>query len=105
MVTNICKRPPYQRATAGDKKLDKQFLAWLRTQPCVIGGKCSGSVVAAHVRLYGRGGVGCKPLFSAVPLCWFHHGEQHQMSHTVHGNKSWWVRQADLHLSRWEKEG
>ena len=59
---------------------DEHFLDWLRQQDCAIHSEdCQGQTVPAHVRRVGKGaGVGIKPAFSAIPLCQYHHEQQHQ---------------------------
>ena len=55
-----------------------QYLAWLREQPCSIGGTCAGQVQACHVRRGTDGGMGLKPSdHYALPMCSQHHAEQH----------------------------
>lgn len=86
---------------------DAKYLKWLRTKPCMICGQFreyrngAGVSQAAHVRLFGRGGVGMKPPYSAVPLCSQCHGLQHNKSHEIYGNKEWWINKADFYLEAW----
>lgn len=71
------------------------YLQWIRNQPCA--GICSHpqylrngrnytSVVAAHVRILGSGGIALKPSdFRTVPLC----NNCHQYQHKI-GEVSFW---------------
>lgn len=49
---------------------DPEYLAWIRTLPCVI---CGNFAEADHVRTRGAGGTDRQ----AVPLCHTHHMERH----------------------------
>lgn len=99
---NLTGQKPYMKATAEQKKLDREFLAWLRTQRCLFCemGLCEGDVVAAHVTIGGRASKGMKPLFSAVPLCHRHHMKQHEKGYQWFGDKSWWLEQSDSYYRR-----
>ena len=69
---------------------DKQFLEWLKTQPCAVGSGCEGDVVPAHVRRIANGaGTGIKPEYSAIALCNHHHQLQHQHGESRIGGKAW----------------
>lgn len=72
---------------------DKNYLLWLREQPCVACGAHPPSD-PAHVRLNGRGGMGMKPKFSAVPLCHQHHLMQHQHGQTTIMSNDMWLYHA-----------
>jgi hypothetical protein len=54
------------------KYRSEKYLAWIRTQPCLV---CGGNSEACHVRkLKGGAGTGTKPHdFCAIPLCRNHH--------------------------------
>ena len=68
-------RKPIKRKTARKKSTDKrwrseQYLAWVRTQPCVVCGATTG--IAAHhmIGMYNLGGMGLKaPDSYAMPAC------------------------------------
>lgn len=89
---------------------DAEYLAWLRGQPCAVRdpyyGPCEGDVVAAHVRRIANGaGMGTKPKdFSAIPLCFGHHHQQHQQGESGIGGKDWCDAQRMDHVSRWAWE-
>lgn len=67
------------------RKRDPKFLAWVRTQPCVVSGQTSTpenfvAIEAHHVRKSGHGGTGTKPDDSrAVPLRAIFHREYHDI--------------------------
>lgn len=68
------------------RERDREYLAWLRTQPCVICGDNT-SVEAAHLRVgsvnYGKPPAGMQEKSSdkwALPLCGKHHRESHSMN-------------------------
>ena len=56
-------------------------LQWVRGHVCATEtDQCEGKVEAAHVRTGTDGGMGLKPSDSfAIPLCRWHHTQQHQM--------------------------
>jgi hypothetical protein len=57
---------------------DKDFLVWVRKQPCVITGATQ-DIEAAHVRRVAAGaGTAIKPEYNAIPLHRDVHREQHQ---------------------------
>jgi hypothetical protein len=64
-------RPAYKSAP--------QFLQWLRGRQCAVNGaECSGKIEAAHVDHGGDKGMGTKVSDKfAVPMCSFHHLNQH----------------------------
>lgn len=78
---------------------DKKYLAWLRTLPCCVCGAYPPSQ-AAHVRLGGRGGIGMKPRWSAVPCCGDCHHRQHQHGHSSIMPTEMWLELADNYLKR-----
>lgn len=84
---------------------DKDFLAWLRQQPCAY---CKAKpsqhapTQAAHVRRVANGsGTAIKPAYSAIPLCHSHHALQHQQGESALGGKEWFDRQRITHLAHW----
>lgn len=65
---------------------DGDFLAWVRTQKCVICGDYP--TEAAHVRRIANGsGTAIKPEYSAIPLCHAHHALQHEKGESAIGGK------------------
>jgi len=54
---------------------------WVRsTHECCVGGDCEGRIQAAHVRRGTDGGTSMKPSdIWVIPLCSFHHSEQHTL--------------------------
>lgn len=92
---------PIYRNAHKKKQNDNAYLEWLRSQPCCVCGASPRSQ-AAHVRLNSRGGIGQKPLFSAVPLCARCHHTQHTQSHESIATSDWWISQADSFLEKWK---
>lgn len=90
----------YQRPTKQDRILDKQFLAWLKTQPSAYSGEypCD----SAHYRTAFNSGTGCKPLFSAIPLTRAEHMEQHRVGQFNFMPREWWESQVEYHLNKWK---
>lgn len=82
---------------------DSDYLEWVRNQRCACeGAGCGGDIVAAHVRRIADGaGVGIKPEYCAIPLCWRHHGEQHQKGESAIGAPDWWDMQRVKHVEAW----
>ncbi len=95
---NLTGQGIYQKAP---KESDKAFLAWLRTKPCCVC-KSHLNIQAAHVRLGGRGGIGMKPSFSAVPLCGGCHHIQHEKGHSSLMPTERWIELADYYLETWK---
>lgn len=63
----------------------RRYLAWIRSQACLVTGKRIG-VQAAHVRWLSNAGTGIKPSdFWTLPL----HADEHRRQHE-HGEKSYW---------------
>lgn len=95
---NLTSQPPYQRHTIRrrSKPNDKEFLAWLRTLPSAYSGKVP--CVAAHYRTAANSGVGCKPLFSAIPLTDSEHKLQHQIGQYNFMPREWWETQIGKYL-------
>jgi len=87
---------------------DQEYREWLQSQPCAFRGakppgiECSGDIVAAHVRRVANGaGVGCKPLYSALPMCDAHHRLQHEKGESVYGGKDVFDRLRIVYLQSW----
>jgi hypothetical protein len=86
---------------------DKQYRAFIRTLPCCICGQFRewvdgiGKSQSAHVLLGGKGGKGYKPPFSAVPMCYKCHHEQHQYGHTYFGSLEFWLQLVEKYLKLW----
>lgn len=98
--------PVYQKGTKRPRKKkenDSKYLAWLRTLPCAVCNAFPPSQ-ACHVRLGGRGGIGIKPLFSAVPLCANHHMAQHGKGHESIMNTDAWLKLADDYLRTFSQQ-
>ena len=69
---------------------DKAYLAWLRTQPCVVTGHYGSdyeTIDPAHFRYGADGGMGKKPSDSlAIPMIHSEHVEQHKK-----GERRYWL--------------
>lgn len=58
---------------------DPKYLAYIRTQPCVICGSTDTERIHAHHTSGAGRGTGIKSAdYFAVPLCYLHHHEVHQ---------------------------
>lgn len=88
-------------AVWGKVGTDEEFLRWLRQQKCAAC-KSSQNVQAAHVRRVANGaGVGLKPQYSAIPLCFECHHKQHQHGESALGDEQWWDRMRVTYVSGW----
>src|SRR3990167_3078901 len=69
-------------------------LAFVRSYECAVRDghdPCGGKTEAAHIRMGTDGGLGIKPSDCyAVPLCEYHHREQHQI-----GEFKFWAKRCD----------
>jgi hypothetical protein len=110
-MSNICKRPPYQKQLKGKRNKkkqspaeaeDKTFRAWLRTQPSAYSGMSP--CIAAHYRTAANSGTGTKPLFSAIPLTVGEHNRQHQIGQYTFMPREWWEEKVAYYLERWKKQ-
>ena len=107
-MTNICKRPPYSKASAQDKKLDGEYQVWCRTLPCAKCGSQGEYVESkgrcfsqyAHSTIGGKGGKGIKALLSGLPLCGDCHTIQHQHGHLALAPREWWIETPKAVLRR-----
>lgn len=79
---------------------DDEYLAWLRAQPCAF---CKAmSSEAAHVRRINTGaGVGCKPQYSAIPMCHDCHMMQHNKGESALGGKEKFDMLRAKYLKKW----
>jgi hypothetical protein len=48
--------------------------------------------------------MGCKPLFSALPLTREEHQLQHQIGQFAFRPRSWWEEKTDYYLREWKKQ-
>lgn len=75
-------RPRKRNAPRPAEKSAPQFLQWIRGRECLCfpRGGCSGKIEAAHVDYAGGKGMGTKVADRhTVPLCTWHHAEQHRI--------------------------
>lgn len=75
-------RPRKRNAPRIAEKSAEAFKQWIRGRSCLCfpRGGCGGKVEAAHVDYAGDKGMGTKASDKyTVPLCTFHHAEQHRM--------------------------
>lgn len=87
----ISPREPYTR-TPRDR--DRQYLAWIRTQPCAVQGCKSNFQEAAHTgdRALGRKADDRK----TIPLCLFHHQTGNQSYHRLGRRRFEAVQKLDI---------
>ncbi len=88
----------YKFINIGFKQRDKDYLAWIREQPCLV---CR---VKSCVPSHRGGGTSMKgPDWAAVPLCWSHHEECHRGAETfAKEHQIEWDEAALCCLIRWE---
>lgn len=99
-LSGMFLRPDVWKAVGSDA----QFLKWLTTQPCAARRltSCQGDIVAAHVRRIANGaGTGIKPEYSAIPLCWKHHTEQHRSGELTFGGREWFDKKRIDYVQAW----
>jgi hypothetical protein len=75
-------RPRKRNAPRPAEKSAPGFLQWVRGRACCLlsRGGCGGKIEAAHVDYAGDKGMGTKVADRhVVPLCAFHHAEQHRI--------------------------
>jgi hypothetical protein len=73
-------KPRHRNAPRLAEKNAPAFLQWIRGRSCLCfpRGGCGGKIEAAHVDYAGDKGMATKASDKyAVPLCAFHHAEQH----------------------------
>jgi hypothetical protein len=101
---NLTGQKVYQkgRRTKHEKPNDKNYLAWLRTQPSALSGGFP--CVVAHYRTAKNSGTGIKPLFSAIPLLQSEHEEQHRIGQYNFMPREWWEEMTGIYLRRWIRE-
>ena len=91
------KRIKARRVTKGGKGSDPDKLAWIRTQPCVVGLFCLPPVEAHHVRVHGSRATDRL----VAPACYRHH---HEMTPTqvakVYGVD--WLFEAEEYETIWQ---
>lgn len=98
-MSNICNRPVYQKGTKHKKKKenDREYLDWLKTQPSAVSGKTPCD--PCHYRTARNSGIGCKPLWSAIPLTREEHLLQHQIGQYAFMPREWWEEKTSYYLS------
>jgi hypothetical protein len=74
---NLTNRPvtPKGKTSKRKKPNDRDYLNWLKTQPSALSGMMPCD--PCHYRTAANSGVGCKPLFSAIPLTRAEHMEHY----------------------------
>ena len=65
------------------REVDKNYLAFIREQPCLVGCDCQGEVVYHHTVTVKTGGSDYKTL----PLCGKHHPELHTIGQQTFQDK------------------
>lgn len=53
---------------------NREYLDWVKSQPCVVGHGCYGPTDPDHLKTVGSGGTD----YSAIPMCRKHHTDRHQ---------------------------
>ena len=101
---NLTGQQVYQKGTKRkhDKPNDREFLAWIRTQPSALTGRTP--CIAAHYRTSKNSGIGCKPTYSAIPLTQQEHSEQHRIGQFNFMPKPWWEGKVEYYVSQWKKQ-
>lgn len=99
-MSNLTGRGPHQKTSDEAKKLDAEFLAWLREQTCAA---CWAPPPSdpAHVTINGRAAKAKKPLFSAISLCRACHSTQHTHGYTTLADKDTWLFWSGESLRNW----
>lgn len=100
--SDFFRRPEVWKAVG----TDKQFLDWIKQQPCAWDGKqCfadNNPVVPAHVRRVANGaGTGIKPPYSAIPLCFKRHAAQTDHGESEIGGRDWWDKKRIEYVQKW----
>ncbi len=88
---------------------DRDFITWVKNQPCCIDvkkfGAHEGDIVPMHVRRVSLGaGTGIKPEYSVIPGCFKHHGLQTNHGESAVGGRDYYDQQRVLMLQRWAWE-
>jgi len=102
-MPNLMGLKPYQKGTKRKRKKesDRDFLDWLRTQPSAVSGV--GPCEPCHYRTAKNSGVGCKPLYSAIPMLRDEHLEQHRVGQYNFRPREWWEERVAYYVAEWEK--
>ena len=87
---------PIFRHSHRDKPHDREFLAWIRKQASAKSGQTP--CIAAHYRTAKNSGIGCKPLYSAIPLTNEEHMEQHRIGQYNFSPREWWESQVKKYV-------
>jgi hypothetical protein len=90
-----------QKRTKGNKPNDRAFLDWLKTQPSALTGKTPCD--PCHYRTAANSGIGCKPLWSAIPLTREEHMRQHQVGQYNFMPRQWWEMQVAYYLNGYKR--
>lgn len=101
---NLTGRPVYQKGSkrrSRGKVDDRDFLDWLKTLPSAYSGKMPCD--PAHYRTAANSGVGCKPLYSAIPLTREEHRLQHRIGQFNFMPRAWWETQVAHYVDLWKK--
>lgn len=83
---------------------DDEYRKFLQKLPSAYSGKYSeyvngeGRSVVAHVRRSGDSGTGYKPKYSAIPLTFTEHQQQHQNGEESLKERSWWEKQVGKYI-------
>lgn len=93
---------PSYRNSKRKRENDNDFLAWLRTQPSALSGQSP--TEACHYRTAKNSGIGCKPLYSAIPLTSQEHKLQHSIGQYNFMPRSEWERLVELYVRKYKEQ-
>ena len=100
---NLTGQAVYRKGGRRNRKKpsDREYLDWLKTQSSALSGRSPCD--PCHYRTAKNSGIGCKPLFSAIPLTREEHREQHRIGQFNFQSREWWEEQVEIHLKRWRE--
>lgn len=99
---NLTGRQPYQKGQKRKrvKESDREYLDFLKTLPSAVSGKMPCD--PCHYRTASNSGIGCKPLYSAIPLTREEHIEQHRVGQYNFLPREEWERLTEYYLKLWK---
>lgn len=88
---------------------DNEFLEFLRSQKSAVSGEWGtwnmglgiGRCQACHYRTANNSGIGTKPEYSAIPLTYDEHRNQHDIGQYNFKPRDWWESQVEHYLNKW----
>ncbi len=102
-MSNLTNRPvtPKGQKKTRIKLNDRDFLDFLKTLPSAVSGKTPCD--PCHYRTAKNSGIGCKPLYSAIPLTREEHQEQHRIGTFAFMPREKWEEKVKHYVDLWEK--